>query len=52
MGKKRLCVFYCKAYEWLGYAIDWIICKECQRKLAKGIPLKVCFRAKNTAQKQ
>lgn len=48
---KRLCVFYYKAYEWLGKPIDWIICKECQRDLAKGRHLKVCFRAKNSAQK-
>jgi len=42
---KRLCVFYYKAYAWLGKPINWIICQECQRKLAKGTPLKVGFRA-------
>jgi hypothetical protein len=47
---KRLCVFYYKAHEWLGKPVNWIICKECQSELAKGIPLKVCFRrVKNTS---
>ena len=42
---KRLCVFYYKAYEWLDKPINWIVCKECQRKLAKAVPLKVRFHA-------
>ena len=46
---KRLCVFYYKAYEWLGKPIDWIICKECQRGLAKGVPMKDGFRAKKSS---
>jgi hypothetical protein len=48
---KRLCVFYYKAFAYLGKPIDWIICKQCQCKLAKGEPLKVAFRAKDSTQK-
>ena len=46
---KRLCVFYYKAHEWLGKPVNWIICKECQRELAKGVPLKVRFRRAKVA---
>lgn len=30
---KRLCVFYYKAPLWLGKPVEWIVCKECQKKL-------------------
>lgn len=33
---KRLCVFYRLADRWQGKPVDWIICKECQRKIANG----------------
>lgn len=33
---KRLCVFYYKAYEWFGRdCIEWIVCKECQKRLTR-----------------
>ena len=38
---KRLCVFYYKAHEWLGCNVEWIVCKECQKKLRCGI---LCYR--------
>ena len=41
---KRLCVFYYKAHEWLKKPVEWIVCKECQRQLAKGTSLKVHFK--------
>ena len=37
---KRLCVFYYRADEWLGKRVEWIVCKECQRKLVRGIMLR------------
>lgn len=33
---KRLCVFYRLAQDWLGRPVEWIVCKECQRKLQRG----------------
>lgn len=33
---KRLCMFYKKANEWVGKPIEWIICKECQKKILRG----------------
>jgi hypothetical protein len=33
---KRLCVFYYTADSWFGKKIEWIICKECQKKLKRG----------------
>lgn len=37
---KRLCVFYYKAYEWLGCNVEWIICKKCQKELRVGSALR------------
>lgn len=34
-SKKRLCIFYKKAADWWGKDINWIVCKECQKKLKK-----------------
>jgi hypothetical protein len=41
---KRLCIFYDSpnrktALDWLGKPVQWIICKKCQKLLAKGISL-------------
>jgi hypothetical protein len=41
---KRLCVFYDSpsrktARDWLGKSIQWIVCKKCQRVLARGVSL-------------
>lgn len=33
---KRLCIFYKYAGNYLGKPIDWIVCKECQKKLHYG----------------
>ena len=33
---KRLCVFYYRAHEWLGKRVQWIVCRECQRRLQRG----------------
>ena len=39
-GVKRLCVFYIRAYQWLGSTkVEWIVCKECQKKLNRGVEL-------------
>lgn len=35
-GVKRLCVFYKFADKWVGKKIEWIVCKECQKKLRAG----------------
>jgi len=32
---KRLCIFYRLAGKWLDKDINWIVCKECQKKLKK-----------------
>lgn len=37
---KRLCVFYYRADEWLGKRVEWIVCRECQRKLQRGMTLR------------
>jgi len=36
---KRLCVFYKSAAKFVGKPIEWIVCKECQRKLQRGTVL-------------
>lgn len=44
-GKKRLCVFYKVAEQWIGKDVEWIVCKHCQRLIEKGvieIPLPDC----------
>lgn len=52
---KRLCVFYYRAHEWSGKPVEWIVCKECSRRIAKGeklisvLPNVKTARAKNTA---
>jgi uncharacterized protein YlaI len=33
---KRLCIFYKHADRWIGKPIEWIVCKECQRKIQRG----------------
>ncbi len=33
---KRLCIFYRKSIEWEGKPVEWIVCKECQKKLVQG----------------
>ena len=33
---KRLCVFYKHADRWIGKPIEWMVCKECQRKIQRG----------------
>lgn len=33
---KRLCVFYKNAYLWDTKPVEWIVCKECQKKVSKG----------------
>lgn len=37
---KRLCVFYIYAWKWLAkhqtVPIEWIICKECAKRLKRG----------------
>jgi hypothetical protein len=35
--KKRLCVFYVDAHAYYWKDIEWIVCKECQRFIQKGI---------------
>lgn len=38
MAGKRLCVFYRLAKLWQGgQRVEWIVCKECQRKIEKGL---------------
>jgi hypothetical protein len=35
-GLKRLCVFYYRAARWAGRTkIEWIVCKQCRRKINK-----------------
>jgi len=36
---KRLCVFYKYAAKFVGKPIEWMVCKECQRKLQRGTVL-------------
>lgn len=36
-SKKRLCVFYFDAASWIDKKIEWIVCKECQRMISRGI---------------
>jgi len=38
-------VFYYKADGWLGRKIEWIVCKECQKKLVRGetLPCVISF---------
>ncbi len=41
---RRICVFYDSssrrtASDWLGKPVQWIICKKCQKLLAKGVSL-------------
>ena len=48
-GKKakmrRLCVFYIYADAYLGRPVEWIVCKECQQKIARGgHPFKIAVR--------
>jgi hypothetical protein len=45
IGKRRLCVFYNKAFKFIGTepTPEWIVCKQCQRKLARGENLKTMF---------
>jgi len=39
---KRLCVFYKQATQWVGNKkVEWIVCKECQKKLRNGVRLKM-----------
>ena len=40
---KKLCVFYKDAEEWIGKRIDWIVCKECAKKLRDGERLQVGY---------
>lgn len=41
---KKLCVFYRLADRFLGNEkIEWIVCKECQRRLVAGIGLEVVW---------
>lgn len=37
---KRLCIFYVFAADWLGKPVEWIVCKQCQKKLRKGSTLR------------
>ena len=38
MSGKRLCVFYRLAKLWQGgQNVQWIVCKECQRKIERGL---------------
>lgn len=47
---RRLCVFYNKAYKFLGSKkVEWIVCQRCQRDLHKGASLKVAFDAPKQA---
>jgi hypothetical protein len=41
---KKLCVFYKQAWKWLGKEVQWIVCKECQKKLLAGKLLKTKFK--------
>ena len=38
---KRLCIFYKNADAYIGKQIDWIVCKQCQRKLRSGERLRI-----------
>ena len=41
---KRICVFYRLADRFLGNKkIEWIVCKECQRRLVAGIGLETAW---------
>lgn len=42
-GMKRLCVFYYRAEEWVGKRVEWIVCKECSKKIREGERLQVAY---------
>jgi hypothetical protein len=44
---KRLCVFHRAALDWLGLKVEWIVCKECQKRLRRG-EKQPCFVANHT----
>jgi len=33
---KRLCIFYRDSIKWEGKPVEWIVCKECQKKIVQG----------------
>jgi hypothetical protein len=39
---KRLCFFYKNAPAYVGKKIEWIICRQCNRKLRKGVVPRTC----------
>jgi hypothetical protein len=42
---KRLCVFYRLASQWQGKRVEWIVCKECQKKIQNGRLINLLFQA-------
>lgn len=53
---KRLCVFYKghkqSAEDWLGKLVEWVVCKECQKKLQKGERLELGLVNKHEGERQ
>jgi hypothetical protein len=42
---KRLCVFYRLAKQWENKPVNWIVCKECQKKIKQGKLVSLLFKA-------
>ncbi len=42
---KRLCIFYRYAIYWEKKPIQWIVCKECQKRIHKGELCHMLFKA-------
>ena len=44
---KRLCVFYKFAWKWQGKPVEWIVCKQCQKKVTRGGLFALLLKARN-----
>jgi hypothetical protein len=42
---KRLCVFYKFAHRWVDRPVEWIVCKQCQKRIRVGYRTPMLFRA-------
>lgn len=47
LAMKHLCVFYRYANRWRGRRVQWIVCRECRRKLINGARLFADFTREN-----
>ena len=42
---KRLCIFYRSAEQWERKRVEWIVCKECQKRILGGELCHMLFKA-------